>query len=100
MGWRLAVDREMTGWTCVTCGQPATAHFCAHCGEARPEHTHSFHHLMEHAFETWFHLDAKIPRTLGALFRRPGSLPRSYFAGKRKPYVSPFLVFFWASLLF
>jgi hypothetical protein len=50
--------------------------------------------------ETFFHLDAKIPRTLRALAVTPGALTRSYFAGRRKPFVSPFLVFFWASLLF
>ncbi|MFN7920841.1 MAG: DUF3667 domain-containing protein [Bryobacteraceae bacterium] len=89
-----------TAWTCVTCGSQAKDHYCSHCGEAKPDHTYSFHHVFEHAFETWFHLDSKIPRTLGMLAGRPGSLTASYFRGERKPFVSPFLVFFWASLVF
>jgi thiamine biosynthesis protein ThiS len=88
-------------WTCPSCSVLSDAKFCSNCGEKRPNHRDlAVTHLLSHAGETLFHWDSRLWRTFRVLFRRPGLLSCEYVAGKRKPYVHPFQVFFIANVLY
>lgn len=47
-----------------------------------------------------FGLDRKLPRTLKALFFKPGLLTREYMAGRIARYIPPFRLYLFASVLF
>jgi hypothetical protein len=47
---------------------------------------------------TWFSLDGRLARTLGAIVR-PGRLTEQYLAGHRAPYLRPFRLYLVMSLL-
>jgi hypothetical protein len=81
---------------CPECGEPWIGPFCHRCGEKRvdPHHDLALGHFAGHAVHEITHLDqAKIPRTLLALVRRPGLLTREYLIGRRKRYLSPWSLF-------
>jgi len=52
----------------------------------------SFGHAVEEVFESFWHLDGRIFRTLRRLLA-PGRLAQDYLAGRRVPYVQPMRLF-------
>jgi hypothetical protein len=90
-----------SNWSCITCGHEASGSFCASCGEKRLEgHDFSLKHVLAEAGEAFFHIDSKVFLTLKTLLTRPGKLTAEFFAGRRKPYMSPLQTFFVCNLLF
>jgi hypothetical protein len=88
-------------WECVTCGQTAANGYCSHCGEKRPEsHDFSMRHILGEAAEAFFHFDSKVLVSLKTLLSRPGRLTAEFFAGRRKPYMTPLQVFIVCNLIF
>jgi hypothetical protein len=94
-------DTAKAKWRCMTCGQEATRSFCSNCGEKRLEsHDFSLKHMFAEASEAFFHVDSKIFLTFKVLLTKPGRLTSDFFAGRRKPYMSPLQTFFVCNLLF
>src|SRR5262245_59662230 len=73
--------------TCGNCGATTGGAYCAVCGQDTklepPTVAEYFHELADH----FVHLDGKLWRTIGPLFRSPGKLPQDYLANKRARYV-------------
>jgi hypothetical protein len=88
-------------WTCPACRTPVATPYCPACGEQRLHARDlTLRGLLDQAVEAFTSLDARLPRTVWSLIRRPGFLTARYVEGPRKPYVGPFALFLLANLLF
>lgn len=77
---------------CENCDAPLHGPFCHRCGQAAHSPVRSFAHAVEEVFESFWHLDGRIFRTLRRLLV-PGALAADYLAGRRAPYVAPMRLF-------
>jgi hypothetical protein len=77
---------------CENCNAVLAGPFCHACGQ--PGHNPNKHlgHAIEEVFESFWHLDGRIFRTLRDLMV-PGRIARNYLAGKRVAYVQPLRLF-------
>lgn len=83
---------------CENCHTPLQGEFCHACGQSAHSPLRSFGHAVEEVFESFWHLDGRIFRTLRALLS-PGRLANEYLAGHRAPYVAPLRLFVIVSVL-
>ena len=74
--------------------------FCSAVSAACAAHSplHSLRHAVEDVFESFWHLDGRVFRTLRDLFV-PGRVAVNYLAGQRVRYVPPLRLFVILSLL-
>ena len=86
--------------TCPACSSEATGNYCANCGQRTGPRVLSVATLVTGLLKEQLDLDAKLPRTLRFLFFKPGFLTREYLAGRISPYVAPFRLYLWISVLF
>ncbi|WP_037073161.1 DUF3667 domain-containing protein [Pseudoxanthomonas suwonensis] len=77
---------------CQNCATPLQGAFCHVCGQSAHNPVRSFAHAVEEVFESFWHLDGRIFRSLRRLLS-PGALARDYLAGHRAPYVAPMRMF-------
>ncbi|WP_372016722.1 DUF3667 domain-containing protein [Pseudoxanthomonas sp. 10H] len=77
---------------CENCAAPLRGRFCHACGQAAHSPVRSFAHAVEEVFESFWHLDGRIFRTLRRLLS-PGALAIDYLGGRRAPYVAPMRLF-------
>jgi hypothetical protein len=88
-------------WTCPACRTQVATPYCPACGEQRLHARDlTLRGLLHQAFEAFTSLDARLPRSVWALVRRPGFLTVRYVEGPRKLYVGPFALFLLANLFF
>jgi len=73
-------------------------HYCHLCGQSAHNPVRSFAHAVEEVFESFWHLDGRIFRTLRDLLV-PGRLANAYLAGKRVRYIPPLRLFVVLSLI-
>lgn len=85
---------------CLNCGQQATGHFCANCGQATHEHVPSAREFLHEFLGHYVALEGKLWGTLWRLIFRPGLLTNEYIAGRRVRYVEPLRVYLTMSILF
>lgn len=83
---------------CENCAAPLQGLYCHACGQAAHSPVRSFAHAVEDVFESFWHLDGRIFRTLRRLLA-PGALAGDYLAGRRAPYVAPMRLFVILCLL-
>ena len=83
---------------CENCQTPLQGGFCHVCGQNAHNPLRSFGHAVEEVFESFWHLDGRIFRTLRTLLS-PGRLANAYLAGHRAPYVAPLRLFVILSVL-
>ena len=83
---------------CDNCRTPLQGGFCHVCGQNAHNPLRSFGHAVEEVFESFWHLDGRIFRTLRTLLS-PGKLANAYLAGHRAPYVAPLRLFVIVSVL-
>jgi hypothetical protein len=88
------------GAHCANCGAPLQGHYCHVCGQNSDTHKRSLPHLIAESFESVFHLDGRLRRTLPDLFFHPGRLARDHMEGRIARHVPPFRTFLVALLLF
>ncbi len=83
---------------CENCATPLQGEFCHHCGQSSHNPLRHAGHAIEEVFESFWHLDGRIFRTLRTLCS-PGRLANEYLAGHRAPYVAPLRLFVIVSVL-
>lgn len=83
---------------CENCGTPLTAAFCPVCGQSRISPIRHAGHAFEEVFESFWHLDGRVFRTLRDLLV-PARVACDYIAGHRMRYVAPLRLFFVLSVL-
>ncbi|MEL1263116.1 DUF3667 domain-containing protein [Pseudoxanthomonas putridarboris] len=84
--------------TCENCHTPLQGEFCHQCGQSSHNPLRNLGHAIEEVFESFWHLDGRIFRTLRTLLS-PGKLAIAYLAGHRAPYVAPLRLFVIISVL-
>lgn len=86
--------------TCPACGSEVTGHFCSNCGQRAGSRVLSLRVLVRDVLDDQFSLNATLPRTLWALFFKPGLLTSEYLRHRVSPYVPPFRLYLVTSVLF
>jgi hypothetical protein len=93
-------ERRTPTVPCRNCGDPTVGNYCPSCGQRKIEVRVSMRRMLMEALEDQLSINSTLPRTLGALFFRPGHLTREYVAGRIVRYVPPFRLYLVASLAF
>ncbi len=83
---------------CENCRTALQGPFCHHCGQSAHNPVRSFGHAVEEVFESFWHLDGRVFRTLRQLLL-PGRLAADYLAGHRTRYMPPMRLFVILSVL-
>lgn len=91
-------DTQGVPATCENCGTPLQGHYCHACGQSVHNPTRHFWHALEDVFESFWHLDGRVFRTLRDLLF-PGRVARNYLDGQRVRYIAPLRLFVILSLL-
>ena len=83
---------------CENCAAPLHGHYCHECGQSVVNPVRDVGHAVEEVFESFWHLDGRVFRTLREL-PSPGRVTRNYLAGQRVRYIAPQRLFVILSLL-
>jgi hypothetical protein len=77
---------------CENCHEPLHGQYCYACGQSVLNPVRHASHALEEVFESFWHLDGRIFRTLRDLIA-PGRVALNYLAGHRARYVAPLRLF-------
>ena len=80
------------------CAEPLSGQFCHRCGQSVHNPIRHAGHALEEVFESFWHLDGRIFRTLRDL-PVPARVACDYLAGHRARYIAPLRLFVILSLL-
>lgn len=83
---------------CENCEAALHGHYCHDCGQSVHNPVRNFGHAIEEVFESFWHLDGRVFRTLRELMS-PGKVAREYLAGRRVRYIPPLRLFVIVSVL-
>ena len=83
---------------CENCGTLLQGHYCHECGQSVHSPTRHFGHALEDFFESFWHLDGRVFRSLRDLMV-PGRIVINYLAGQRARYLPPLRLFVILSVL-
>ena len=83
---------------CENCNAALHGAYCHQCGQSVHSPTRDFRHAVEDVFESFWHLDGRVFRTLRDLLV-PGRIAINYLAGKRARYLPPLRLFVILSVL-
>jgi len=78
--------------SCENCHAALHGHYCHHCGQSAHNPLKHFGHAVEEVFESFWHLDGRIFRTLRDLLV-PGRVAVNFLKGHRVGYVQPLRLF-------
>lgn len=99
--WQRAVESRVTpDRPCLNCGDPTIGPYCPSCGQRKVDVRVSLRRMAREVLDDQLSLNSTLPRTLGALFFRPGHLTREYVQGRIARYVPPFRLYLVSSLVF
>ena len=84
---------------CQNCGAPLLGDHCYACGQPVKGLVRHFGSIIGDFLDSVLNIDARIFRTLGPLFLKPGYLSCEYFEGRRVRYVSPVRLFVFLSII-
>ncbi|MQP77580.1 DUF3667 domain-containing protein [Stenotrophomonas sp. MYb238] len=88
-----AVDRAAHAHgTCENCSTALHGHYCHACGQSAHNPLKHVGHAIEEVFESFWHLDGRIFRTLRDLLV-PGRVAVNFLKGHRVGYVQPLRLF-------
>lgn len=93
-----ADERPAHPAVCENCAAALQGHYCHACGQSAHNPVRNFAHAVEEVFESFWHLDGRIFRTMRDLWV-PGRVARNYLAGHRVRYIPPLRLFVILSLL-
>ena len=83
---------------CENCGAALQGPYCHACGQPVVSPVRHAAHAIEEVFESFWHLDGRVFRTLRDLLS-PGRVAMQYLAGHRVRYLAPLRLFVILSLL-
>ena len=83
---------------CENCDAALQGEFCHQCGQSIHNPVRHAGHALEEVFESFWHLDGRVFRTLRDLLV-PGRTAIEYLAGHRQRYMPPLRLFVIMSLL-
>jgi hypothetical protein len=83
---------------CDNCATRLQGSYCHVCGQHAVNPLRHFAHAVEDVFESFWHLDGRVFRTLRDLFV-PGRVACNYLAGQRVRYIAPLRLFVILTLL-
>ncbi|KRG69359.1 DUF3667 domain-containing protein [Pseudoxanthomonas dokdonensis] len=83
---------------CENCQTPLQGDYCYRCGQSAHNPLRHTGHALEEVFESFWHLDGRVFRTLRDLLS-PGRAAINYLAGHRVRYIPPLRMFVILSLL-
>lgn len=83
---------------CENCDAPLQGEYCHQCGQSIRNPVRHAGHAIEEVFESFWHLDGRVFRTLRDLLV-PGRTALEYLAGHRQRYLPPLRIFVIMSLL-
>lgn len=92
-----APHRPVSG-SCENCATELQGEYCHQCGQRAHNPLRSFWHSVEDVFESFWHLDGRVFRTLRDLLI-PGRIIAAYLGGHRVPYLPPLRLFVILSVL-
>jgi hypothetical protein len=81
------------GTPCANCSTTLQGPWCHACGQAATDTHHHAHHLIAETFESFFHADGRLWRTLPRLVADPAGLTCDYLAGRRASQIPPLRLF-------
>ena len=84
----------------MNCGDPTPGEYCPTCGQRKVDVQVSVKTLMMDVMEDQFILDKRLPRTLKALFFKPGHMTVEHVNGRIVRYIHPFRLYLVTSLVF
>lgn len=85
------------GHDCRNCGASLQGEYCHACGQHAHDPLKSLRHAVEDVFESFWHLDGRVFRTLRDACV-PGRVINAYLAGHRARYIPPLRLFVVLSL--
>jgi Protein of unknown function (DUF3667) len=85
---------------CLNCGMPLIDVYCAHCGQKKLLHKHSFWHMVLHFIGDYFHYDGKFLLTVKTMFTHAGKITMDFVDGKRARFLNPIQFYFFVSTIF
>lgn len=77
---------------CENCNTALQGHYCHRCGQSAHNPLKHVGHAIEEVFESFWHLDGRIFRSLRDLCI-PGRIALNYLNGRRVGYVQPLRLF-------
>ncbi|MDQ3270239.1 MAG: DUF3667 domain-containing protein [Pseudomonadota bacterium] len=83
---------------CRNCSAPLAGPYCHDCGQSVHDPIREVGHAIEELFESLWHLDGRVFRTLRDL-PVPGRVACDYLAGHRARYIAPLRLFVILSVL-
>lgn len=83
---------------CENCQAALHGHYCHACGQSVHNPVRNLGHALEEVFESFWHLDGRVFRTLRDLLS-PGKVAREYLAGRRVRYIPPLRLFVIVSVV-
>jgi len=95
-----ASPKDASSPVCPNCGEPAPGRFCASCGQRQGELVPKLRSLLNETLGEILFVEARLPKTLRALFWPPGFLTQEWWQGRRVPFVSPVRLYLLAAIPF
>lgn len=83
---------------CENCGSELQGRYCHQCGQSVVNPIRHASHALEEVFESFWHLDGRVFRTLRDLVV-PARVACNYLAGHRARYIAPLRLFVILSVL-
>jgi hypothetical protein len=93
-----ADQAHATSGRCENCAAALAGGYCHACGQRAHNPLRDLRHAVEDVFESFWHVDGRIFRTLVDLLS-PGRVAANYLAGHRVRYIAPLRLFVILSLL-
>ena len=91
----------MNGRTCPNCGATAPDRFCPTCGQRQADDlVPTLGEWIAETADELLLVEARLPRTIRALFWPPGHLTREWRRGRRASYVTPLRLYLLAAVPF
>jgi hypothetical protein len=97
---RTRYTRKTPDRPCLNCGDETVGMFCPRCGQRKVDVRVSLRRMLMEVMEDQLSVNSTLPRTLAALFFRPGHLTREYVQGRIVRYIPPFRLYLVSSLIF
>lgn len=98
--FRRGKDQHALPFThCENCGAELTGHYCPQCGQPAIDYRRSFRHVIGEILDS-FDITSRIFGTAWLLISRPWALTNEYLSGKRVRHLTPFKLYFFASIGF